>query len=443
MSDLAMHRFSDGLPADNIIPQSFAEFLQQGRALKPFFGDWLSSDRPPLQAGWILLLSEPARMLQRSLDTVAQCAGMWFQLLWVPAVWLWLRAVGAARWQAALVITLVTPCGMLFLNSTFVWPKLGAGALALGAFVVWFLAPATFAHRLRMLAGGALMALATLAHAGVGFACLALAPLALWRVRRDGMIPWVWAALAFATLVTPWLAYQKFYDPPGNRLVKWHLAGVIPPDDRGTWETLTDAYRAQPLAETWRTRVFNARLLAHGDWTDLFRFSFGNRQIRRHNESTWMFFSLGWWILGLAIIPVAWRVPAVRRHWRRDDVRALGLSVAWALATLVVWVALMFLPGSTSNHQGSYTVFLLLVAALAFALVRAHWIAAVVIGVLQAINFVVFWLDPPAVLGPVSVTAQSAGLMVAAALVLCGSVIGLRRSEPTGTRREAPRGNVT
>jgi len=26
----------------------------------------------------------------------------------------------------------------------------------------------------------------------------------------------------------PWSAYQKYVDPPGNRLLKIHLAGVIP-----------------------------------------------------------------------------------------------------------------------------------------------------------------------------------------------------------------------
>ena len=37
--------------------------------------------------------------------------------------------------------------------------------------------------------------------------------------------------------MAPWSAYQKYGDPPGNRLVKWLLGGVVDIDDRGIGET--------------------------------------------------------------------------------------------------------------------------------------------------------------------------------------------------------------
>ena len=42
--------------------------------------------------------------------------------------------------------------------------------------------------------------------------------------------------------MAPWSAYQKYGDPPGNRLTKWTLAGVVEVDDRGTAEAIFDSY---------------------------------------------------------------------------------------------------------------------------------------------------------------------------------------------------------
>lgn len=45
------------LPVDNVLPMIFADQIRSGQVSKPMFGDWLSSDRPPLQAGVYLLYS--------------------------------------------------------------------------------------------------------------------------------------------------------------------------------------------------------------------------------------------------------------------------------------------------------------------------------------------------------------------------------------------------
>jgi hypothetical protein len=42
--------------------------------------------------------------------------------------------------------------------------------------------------------------------------------------------------------MAPWSAYQKWADPPGNRLAKWTLAGVVEIDERGTLEAISDRY---------------------------------------------------------------------------------------------------------------------------------------------------------------------------------------------------------
>ena len=49
-------------------------------------------------------------------------------------------------------------------------------------------------------------------------------------------------SLRRVVVMAPWSAYQKYGDPPGNRLTKWMLAGDAEIDDRGIAETIIDAY---------------------------------------------------------------------------------------------------------------------------------------------------------------------------------------------------------
>ena len=94
-----------------------------------------------------------------------------------------------------------------------------------------------------MIGVAVLAGLAWLSHGGTVFSLLALGIMGLvWR-------PWpsvralAAAALTFVLLAAPWTAYQKLYDPPGDRLVRWHLGGIDAIDGRGTMQTIVDQYR--------------------------------------------------------------------------------------------------------------------------------------------------------------------------------------------------------
>lgn len=56
---------------------------------------------------------------------------------------------------------------------------------------------------------------------------------------------------ALALLVyAPWPAFQRYVDQLGDRLVKWHLAGVEDPaDERSPLRTIVDAYAGKTLGE--------------------------------------------------------------------------------------------------------------------------------------------------------------------------------------------------
>ena len=56
----------------------------------------------------------------------------------------------------------------------------------------------------------------------------------------------------------------RYVDPPGNRLLKWHLAGVVPIDQRGVGETLWQSYRDLSPGQVVQNKQANFGVLIHG-----------------------------------------------------------------------------------------------------------------------------------------------------------------------------------
>jgi len=85
--EAAAERFSHALPSDNRIPFFLSQALHAGKIPSPLFGDWLASDRPPLQTGLYLLLT-----LQNS-NGGYQAVASWLQATYLLGVWALLTAM--------------------------------------------------------------------------------------------------------------------------------------------------------------------------------------------------------------------------------------------------------------------------------------------------------------------------------------------------------------
>lgn len=403
--DHAAQRFLPNLPGDNQIPRIFAERLALGLSPKAPGGDWLSSDRPPLQTGLALLTLPAFRALDLNFDKACATAGLWFQLLWIPALWVFLRWLGLTEHQAHAATAALVFTGFLLLNTLFVWPKLAGAALVLLAFCTFFATESAIDPRHRWPAGAALAAFGALAHGGVIFSLLALAPILLARggagftpaslrsrlsTLRAQLLP---AATVFILLSLPWFAYQHFYEPPGNRLIKWHLAGTIPPDSRGVTETLLANYQAQGWDQSLATRRENLKIMFLGEWQNLLVTRDPAAIAGRRSEEIFHTFRTpAAWILGAAALPFLAFLYLRRRPSWRDHVRRHVLAVAWLAFTLILWLALMFFPYGTLVHQGSYVAPLLLLGLLtAWTLLLSRWLFAA-LAVLQLALFTLTWM---------------------------------------------------
>jgi hypothetical protein len=435
--EMASTRFSHPLPADNAIPRFFADwFYAHGHdGPPPPFGDWLSSDRPPLQTGYVLA-QRPFGWSNGDLHY--EVIGVVVQQLWVVGIWALLCAVGVRPFVRGLVAVAALVSDIAIVHGFFVWPKLIAAALLLAALAM-VLSPQWSAWRREPLAAALFAALCGLAMLAHGSSAFFLIPLLVFAALR-GMPDWRWLGVAIAVglvLLAPWSAYQQLADPPGDRLLKWQLGGSLEIDDRGAPEAIVDGYREAGLGGTlenkWGnvTQIVGAGEVSEGVSEASDAISDGQLgeavAAIRFRRFYALLPCLGLLLLG----PIAMLVRALSRPRdgpREPEWRFALTALALCAAACLVWVLLLFgLNGAdTTIHVGSLAVPLLAIAAC----VVGAWASYPRLAVgLVAVNAVfVLALYAPAI-SPLAGTAYSPIAAILAAAGLAGFV-GLAMRAP-------------
>jgi hypothetical protein len=364
------------LSLDNKIPIRFADDLYNGKAPRgELMGEWHYSDRPPLQAG-LLLLQLPLAYstgYQREFALVASIA---LQCAWVPALWALWRTSGLDRRRAGLALLFATLTGFALINTVFTWPKMLSGALAVVAVALALFdqrPPGQRMHPIRAVLLALAAALATMGHGGVALSMAPLALLLLLPRYFPGLVALAIAAAVYLTTTVPWGLFQSWYDPPGNLLIRQHLADRKRPweEDQSTLRNIIDSYRPLDVREIVDKKLANLEVLFRASETpadDQYPWPVNghpdpwpvNATAFRRCEFMCLFWAAGLMNLG-------WLVGLIA-PWRRTALS--GSGPGWPVAVVALggalaWVLAMFAPGSTVIHQGSYATLLLLFAALA------------------------------------------------------------------------------
>jgi hypothetical protein len=402
--------FPDVRPGDNQIPLIFAERIYSQQPVEPFCcGDWQSSDRPPLQAG-IFLLERPFKLFG-NVRLNYELLGIGLQCLWICGVWTLLKTLRAPAWRIEQVLGFLIFSGFLFYNSVYVWPKLLAAALLL--FVVSILLEGPIARRpISWFDAGIAaisFALAMLAHPGSVFSAPALAFLAI-RGRRFIGAPKLLAALALiVALIAPWIAYQKFYDPPGNRLLKMHLAGVGPVDSRSAWRAIRDTYGALDLKTIASYKWANVRTLVGPH-----PFLVGPSEESRAMQRDYLWNAIG-------VLNAGWVAMLVLLFRKRPAaLRYSGLLVGMTAINLLAWCVALIGPAYTVTEHGSYADVLLLSVGLIGFLLRLPRGLLAALFALQVLNLFLVWVfvKPASISGGhLQIGLLIAGLACAAGLM--------------------------
>jgi hypothetical protein len=443
-------RFSGPLPSDNYIPYFYASwFYSHAHNGTPpeFTGNWLASDRPPLQMGY-LLTQRPFHLFMGELDY--EILGVVLQQLWIIGAWALLDALGVGRITKALAMVTLLVSDLTLVNGFYVWPKLLPAGMLLGAAAL-MITPLWGEVRSKLW-GGALVAalcgLGMMGHGSSAFAIIGLAVVAAFR----GLPSWRWLAVAVLTLVVvmgPWSAYGKWGDPPGTRLTKWYLGGDTEPDKKSVSEAIIDGYSEAKLTTILHKKAENFVAIGGGKMAaDFFRESWeavkrGDFETAVRTLRSTFFFNLlpsfFLLLLGPVAMAIGWRKRGRRPEEWKAAAATLGAfavcTLAWALIQWGGWTA------TTVIHQGPYLIPALGILACTLGL-RAVW-PRFAIGWLLLNLLVVFVVYVPD-FEPVEGSAFSSLSAVLALVGLLGFVavaLGLsptRRPGPSSARSRTP-----
>lgn len=376
--------YTQGLPMDNMLPQIFASNVMNDNP-KELFGNWLGSDRPPLQAG-VILGQAPLTVTQFVGYNGYQLLASLLQCLWIPAVWALGRNLKLTSKQLALLLGLCIVTGFFFFNSVYVWPKLLAASLSVFAFCLLFFENRT---RLNWLLAGAAIGAGLVAHSGIVFTLIPMAVLLLFKRFWPGWHMAVAAALAALVFVLPWLAYQNFYDPPGNQVVKLQLAGAASAGGQSLPKAVYESYTNASVGEIIGNKLSNVRTIFGYIPPD--GALYGGGLLAKIRDADFKYV-----LLGLAVFNAGWIMlleATIRKQLKKTlHSKRLWLMLGIALASLTAWALAMFDPNSTVIHQGSYLTMLLLFAGFGAIIAqlpgRLPWL---LLGA-QAAYFVVVWI---------------------------------------------------
>jgi hypothetical protein len=506
VSLVANSRYRDALPPDNILPRLVAERVVDGIRGEPFIADWLSSDRPPLQAAVETMASPFIPKGSRELNY--QALATMLQLLVIPAGWILLRRLGLSFLSTLGVVSATALSGTVAFNGTYVWPKLLCAAysiLAIAALIplansdqvatvpswrapsplrfesrLWVLfqpasrignpgpswrapSPLCFESHQRVhfrpasrignpswtdrlasglpfslssgLLAGTGLGLSFAAHGGALFVMLPIVcvliivfGVSVWRSTRLDAVATVKTGpaeiislgvgvlIVSALLFAPWLGYQRVIAPPGNRLLKWHLAGVVDIDQRSFGKAMIDQYSTPPLREIVANKTSNIRELFNparfvADIIPALGTDDSIDRVRQR-EFGHLGNSVSISAVGIGMGLAGWLLR--RRRSRELTVGLLGLG-SGVLATLV-WCLVLYGPKATLPHQGSLAVPLVLIGSSALLAASAHrWMLGAFVA-LSAYKVTRVWI----LAGPLSPDRQRS--TAALGMLLIGTV---------------------
>lgn len=387
--------------SDNELPVRIGEQLVGGHVERSdWMGSWHVSDRPPLSYGWhasqrllgnAITLGNDGHHVSYLYDWAT---GVLLNTVWVPVIYLLLVALGLRRHVAVLAVLGCTLTPFFLFNSTYIWPKLLSAAFGLTAAAI--LLGLGSERRLRddpwgLLAAAALSALALLTHGGSVFGVLAAIILAPCYRGLPSVRGALLAAIVGGGLLTPWMAWQHFVDPPGNALVKYAFAGTFGfgEESLGVLATIERSY-ARLGWENW----------AAGKWHGLQTLttgSDGNCGVGEQGAGTslagrlrvadflYVIPALRFLLVGLILVPLLSRhkTLSLRAPWRLTTFAMLALALAWLLS----WDCHI-------NHHQSFQALAALYLGLILALVQyGGWARLALVG--NAVYTLVVWILEP------------------------------------------------
>lgn len=344
---------------------------------------------PPLQSSIILLLA-PLTVGKSLSNEAYQIISVLAQLLWIPAVWLLLTKLLKNHKDAIYIIACCIFSGFFYFNSIFVWPKLIAGSLTvLGIYIILFEPKKSNALLLVMSSS---FALGFLAHSSTIFTLIPFGFLLLLKKYRLNFNQLFLCATTILLIISPWLLYQRYIDPPGNRLVKWHIGGSEIIDDRNPLETIISSYSNTSKKTIIENKISNLTT------------PFGNAPSGYLYSQDWFGkvrdFDFRFMIFGLAFANIGWIIMAFSRPRSKQKIYYSNIKslLCPTVVSLLLWALVLFGPHITVIHAGSYATMIMLITIL-YTLISIYPRILKMVTLMSLLYFFIFWYYSPLKLG--------------------------------------------
>jgi len=394
------HRFLWAMPVDNDLPRQLADcVVSYNLDSKRCFqgqGFWQSSDRPPLFASAIAF----AIGLDRDnfhYYKVYQNYGTILQTTWINALVYFGLSIGMKLHSLRFLLISAIFSGVYLFNSVFLWPKLITALPCSFAFVKVVLEKQGRFRKNLQVFGFLSLGLAYLFHGAILFTLIPIFLLYFWKNRTIANWKLHLPKIVFIfLLILPWSLYQKWYDPPGDHLLKMRFAGQRNLDDpilyrnhprlvegESFLEAIKKSYTVVPKEDLINNRISNFLTFFYWDHPFGKEAVFSIIELGRWIKSHQFFYTL------LAFDSLIFGFLLWSWNWMTNSAegRASGSKIILVLwISVLLWILLMFEPGATVIHQGSYMnlIFLSLLVTRGFEkLGRVRWF-------LFALHFLVF-----------------------------------------------------
>ena len=241
---------------DNKIPGMFAQALQHKQQLRPtLLNGWQGSDRPPIATGLIRVLSPLSHSREPDFFVLVACSSVL-----IVAVVMLVEVLWDSRNLGIVVSISVFFAPGIFVNTIYTWPKIIAASLTIVAIALLIeLKNERDSSQPYLLLAVVAMVLSLLAHGSSVYVLPAFLLIAL-SVPRSFLV--LTKTLFFSSLMyLPWYAYQQIWDPPGNRLLFWHLAGELGGGNGSIIRTIILKYQNLGLVEILWNKLHNFEAL--------------------------------------------------------------------------------------------------------------------------------------------------------------------------------------
>lgn len=241
---------------DNKIPGMFARALEHKQQLRPtLLNGWQGSDRPPIATGLIRVLSPISHSREPDFFVLVACSSVL-----IVAVVMLVEVLWDSRNLGIVVSISVFFAPGIFVNTIYTWPKIIAASLTIVAIALLIqLKNERDSSQPYLLLAVVALVLSLLAHGSSVYVLPAFLLIAL-SVPRSFLV--LTKTLFFSSLMyLPWYGYQKIWDPPGDRLLYWHLAGELGGGDGSIIRTIILKYQNLGLAEILWNKFHNFEAL--------------------------------------------------------------------------------------------------------------------------------------------------------------------------------------